>query len=358
MRTTLHHGRPFFRTTTLLSLALCAALVATSRAPGANAQTPAHTTTIDATRFTRKVLVDGLSEPMQLEFDHKGRVYWIERGGTMRRLDEATGKVDLIGTIPVALVGEAGLIGFLLDRNFETTRHIYIYSSAPGDIREMHLSRVTLGARDVVDLKSEIVMMRWPFEVTSHMGGGMTWDAAGNLYLTVGDNSSATQYNPVHFSNAGGKGQDSQRSAANSNDYRGKILRIHPKPDGTYSIPAGNLFPPGTPNTRAEIYTMGNRNPWRVSIDSRTGELFWGEVGPDAGHDSAGVGPMGYDEYNVAKSAGFYGWPYAIGYNRTYNSYDQATNRYGPAPDPAHLTNTSPNNTGIRDLPPARPALL
>ena len=334
-----------------VSLALCISAL------GSLAQSPAPTT-LDHTRFTRRVLVDGLNEPMQLEFDRKGRVYWIERPGPIRRFDEATGKVDVIGRVPVALVGEAGLIGLLLDRNFEKTRRLYVYYSAPGDVREMHLSRFTLSTKDSLDLGSEIVMMRWPHEVASHMGGGMTWDAAGNLYLTVGDNSDATQYNPIHFSNPGGKGQDSQRSAANSNDLRGKILRIHPKPDGTYSIPKGNLFAPGTPNTRAEIYTMGNRNPWRVSIDSRTGELFWGEVGPDAGKDSAGVGPMGYDEFNVAKSAGFYGWPYVIGYNRVYNSYDYATRTYGSAPDPAHLTNVSPNNTGIHELPPARPALL
>jgi cytochrome c len=103
---------------------------------------------------------------------------------------------------------------------------------------------------------------------------------------------------------------------------------------------------------------MGNRNPWRVSIDSRSGDLFWGEVGPDAGKDSAGVGPMGYDEFNVARSPGFYGWPYTIGYNRVYNRYDHATKTYGPPPDAAHLTNDSPNNTGLVDLPPARPALL
>ena len=340
------------RTIIRVSLALCVSALCSG------AQSSAPMATLDHTRFTRKVLVEGLNEPIQLEFDRRGRVYWIERPGAIRRLDEATGKVDFIGTVPVALVGEAGLIGLLLDRDFETTHRIYVYYSAPGDVREMHLSRFTLNRKDSLDLGSEIVMMRWPHEVASHMGGGMTWDAAGNLYLTVGDNSDATQYNPIHFSNEGGKGQDSQRSAANSNDLRGKILRIHPKPDGTYSIPKGNLFAPGTPNTRAEIYTMGNRNPWRVSIDSHTGELFWGEVGPDAGKDSIGVGPMGYDEFNVAKSAGFYGWPYVIGYNRVYNSYDYATRTYGPAPDPAHLANTSPNNTGMRELPPARPALL
>ena len=353
-----HHAKAHLPTSLALgALALITlALAPVTRRHDARAQSPAAA--LDLTRFTRKVLVEGLDEPIQLDFDKRGRIWWIERKGTLRRLDESTGKVDLIGKVPIALVGEAGLIGLLLDRNFETTHKLYAYYSAPGDLREMHLSRFTVNTKDSLDLKSEIVLLRWPHEIASHIGGGMTWDAAGNMYLTVGDNSDATQYNPIHFSNPGGKGQDSQRSSANSNDLRGKILRIHPKPDGTYSIPAGNLFPPGTPNTRPEIYTMGNRNPWRVSIDSRTGELFWGEVGPDAGKDSAGVGPMGYDEYNVAKSAGFYGWPYVIGYNRVYNSYDPATHTYGPPPDPAHLVNNSPNNTGLHELPPARPALL
>jgi cytochrome c len=107
------------------SLLLCALALGTPAAHDAAAQSPP----LDLTRFTRKVLVEGLNEPMQLEFDRRGRVYWIERGGTMRRLDESTGKVDLLGKIPVALVGEAGLIGLLLDRNFETTHHLYAYYS-------------------------------------------------------------------------------------------------------------------------------------------------------------------------------------------------------------------------------------
>ena len=315
----------------------------------------------DETRFTRRVLVDGVNEPMQLEFDARGRVYWIERGGSLRRLDESTGTVDSLGAIPVSLVGEAGLIGLLLDRDFERTRWLYLYYSAPGEGREMRLSRFTLaprGSGETIDPESEAVLLRWPFDMASHMGGGMTWDSAGNLYLATGENSEPTQYNPVHWTTEGGKGQDSQRTTANSNDLRGKILRIRPTPDGRYTIPTGNLFPPGTPNARPEIFVMGTRNPWRLSIDSRDGALHWGDVGPDAGKDSAGIGPMGYDEFNVAASAGNYGWPYAIGYNRAYNAFDNATGTYGPPLDPAHLINPSPNNTGVRELPPARPALL
>ncbi len=329
-------------------------LIAVALASPVHAQKPP-----EANRFTRKILLEGIDEPIEIEFDKAGRVYFIERKGAVKRYDEKTGRVDVLGQMPIARVGEAGLIGLLLDRDFERTRQLYLYFSSSGSPSEMRLSRFTLSSRDSIDLKSEVVLMHWPYEVASHFGGGLTWDAQGNLYLTTGDNSEATQYNPVHWTNAGGKGQDSQRTSANSNDVRGKILRIHPEPDGSYTIPSGNLFPPGTPKTRAEIYTMGNRNPWRISIDSRNGFLHWGEVGPDAGVDSAGVGPMGYDEFNVASSAGNYGWPFFIGAGRSYNTVnDGPPKTFGGPMDPAHPVNRSPNNTGIRDLPPARPAAL
>ena len=231
----------------------------------------------DETRFTKKVLVEGLDEPFQIEFEQRGRVYWIERSsGNVKRLDESTGKVTLLGKMPTTVVAEGGLMGFLLDREFETSRQIFFYYSFVGNegaVREARLSRIPLGPDNTLDLDSEIVLMRWPIDTEGHMGGGMAWDARGNLYLTVGDNTAPSQYAPFRFTAPRGAGQDGLRTSANSNDLRGKILRIHPERDGSYTIPAGNLFPPGTPNTRPEIYIMGNRNPWRPSIDSRTGYL-------------------------------------------------------------------------------------
>src|SRR5688572_30788087 len=130
----------------------------------------------DPTRFTRKVLVDGLDEPIQLEFDRAGRVYFIERTGAVKRYDESSGQVATLGKIPVAVVGEAGLIGLLLDRDFQRTRHFFVYYSSLSKPSEMRLSRFTLTPLDSIDSRSEIVMMRWPYEVASHFGGGMTWE--------------------------------------------------------------------------------------------------------------------------------------------------------------------------------------
>jgi cytochrome c len=150
---------------------------------------------------------------------------------------------------------------------------------------------------------------------------------------------------------------DDQRGSSNTNDLRGKILKIHPEADGTYSIPPGNLFAKGTAKTRPEIYVMGDRNPWRPSIDSKTGFLYWGEVGPDANDDSETT-LAGMDELNQARGPGYFGWPYFIGENRAYPFYDYTKESVNPGKDPKKPVNSSVNNTGLNELPPAQPAFI
>lgn len=356
MRQHLLTRRSYFVGVAIAAVIAVTMVIACREAPASPNAAP------DESRFTKRVLVDGLSEPIQLEFDSGGRVYWIERSsGNVRRLDESTGEVTLLGQVPTTVVAEGGLLGILLDREFESTRHIFFYYTYVGEgraVQEGRLSRFTLGPDDQLEMTSEIVLLRFPVDPSGHLGGGMTWDDEGNLYLSVGDASSATQYGTFRFTLEGGAGQDAQRTSGSTNDLRGKILRIRPEPDGTYSIPEGNLFPPGTPDTRSEIYTMGNRNAWRLSVDSKTGFLHWGEIGPDSGRDSVGIGPMGYDEFNVAREAGNFGWPFFIGYNRSYNVWDYATETYGEPSDSLRPLNQSPNNTGLRELPPARSPVI
>ena len=124
------------------------------------------------------------------------------------------------------------------------------------------------------------------------------------------------------------------------------------------SIPAGNLFNPSGEDGRPEIYIMGNRNPFRISIDQKNDALYWGEVGPDASLDSLGRGPKGHDEVNRATTAGFYGWPLFIGNNKRYHDYDYSTSVSGEENRPDAPQNDSPNNTGISSLPPAQPAFI
>src|SRR5690606_8123259 len=140
-----------------------------------------------------------------------------------------------------------------------------------------------------------------------HVGGDIDFDAAGNLYLTTGDDTNPFEsggYSPLDERTNRNPQYDAQRSSANTNDLRGKLLRIHPEPDGTYTIPAGNLFAPGTARTRPEIYAMGFRNPFRMSVDKATGTVYVGDYGPDAGTASASRGPAGQVEFNRITTAG------------------------------------------------------
>ncbi len=217
---------------------------------------------------------------------------------------------------------------------------------------------------DSLDLATAKIILEVPVQRDEccHTGGSIAFDARGNLYLSTGDNTNpfATGYAPID-ERQGRSPWDAQKSSGNTNDLRGKILRIHPETDGSYTIPDGNLFPPGTPKTRPEIYTMGHRNPYRIAVDKRTGFVYWGDVGPDASVDSAGRGPAGHDEIGQARRAGNFGWPYFVGDNKAYfrtTRVDSVTVQAGAQFDPARPVNTSPNNTGLSELPPAQKAFI
>ena len=186
--------------------------------------------------------------------------------------------------------------------------------------------------------------------------------------MSTGDNSTPFDDKGAKYVNSGyaplndipGKENfDARRSSANTNDLRGKILRIKVNEDGSYDIPEGNLFPVGTEKTRPEIYTMGHRNPYRISVDMKRGYVYWGDVGPDARVDSLETrGPRGYDEMNQAREAGNYGWPMFIGDNFAYSKYNYETGETERKFDPEKPINDSKNNTGLRELPPAKPAYV
>ena len=297
-----------------------------------------------------------LDEPMMFQVADDHSVYIIERKGALKKYDPASKSVITIATFSVFTENEQGLIGLALDPDFSTNHWIYL-QYAPFDEKIFKLVRFELVGDKLVE-GSEKLLLTIPVdrENTSHTGGGMAWDKDKNLYLTVGNNT-GNRLTAQTDERPGYAHLDDQRGAANTNDLRGKILRIHPEADGTYTIPKGNLFPEGTAKTRPEIYTMGHRNVWRVFVDSKTGWIYWGEIDPDQDKDTE-AGPRGYDEQNQAKGPGFFGWPYFIADNQPIPKYDFFNNKVGEKLDPAKPVNTSPNNTGLRELPPAQPALI
>jgi cytochrome c len=317
----------------------------------------------DSSRFTRWVLSDQLDEPMELVVMPDLSVIFIERRGAMKRYDPETRTTRVLATFEVCTTGnyEDGLLGITIDPDFGRNHYLYLYYSPPCDKGMQYLSRFTMAGTDSIILASEKVVLEVPVqrETCCHSGGSLAWGPDGSLYLSTGDNTSPQEsdgYAPID-TRPGRSAFDAQKSSANTQDLRGKVLRIKPSKYGSYTIPDGNMFPKDGSQGRPEIYAMGMRNPFRISIDQQTGWLYWGDVGPDNAF-AGKYGPETYDEVNQCRAPGFFGWPYFVGPNRAFRERDFAADAVGAYFDPAAPVNSSPFNTGAQQLPPAQPAFI
>jgi cytochrome c len=110
---------------------------------------------------------------------------------------------------------------------------------------------------------------------------------------------------------------DARRTSQNTNDLRGKINRIKVNADGSYSIPASNLFGVGTPKTRPEIYAMGFRNPYRIQVDSND-VAYITDYSPDSNVPENFRGPAGTGRVEIVTKPSNYGWPLCYAPNLPY----------------------------------------
>ncbi|WP_222720559.1 PQQ-dependent sugar dehydrogenase [Actinomadura sp. HBU206391] len=326
-----------------------------------------------------------VGEPISFEPLSDGSVLHTSRDGTLRLTDQ-NGRTKIAGDIHVYTHDEDGLQGVAVDSGFAENRWVYLYyaprldtplTDAPfeGTAADFEpyegynqLSRFKLSTAGELDLASEQKIMQVPATrgICCHVGGDIEFDAAGNLLLSTGDDSNPFQsdgYTPTDERANRNPAFDAQRTSANSNDLRGKLLRIKVEGDGSYTIPAGNMFTAGTADTKPEIYAMGFRNPFKISVDHESGAVYVGDYGPDKGDDADPArGPHGQVEFARVTAPGFFGWPYCTGNNTpadTYGDHDFATGTTGPKYDCQNgPANTSPRNTGITQLPEPVPAWI
>ncbi|MFC7585370.1 ThuA domain-containing protein [Nonomuraea antimicrobica] len=319
--------------------------------------------------FEKITLDDNTADPMELDVAPDGRVFYVQRRGEIKIFKPDTHTTVTAATLNAYTGGEDGLVGMELDPKFADNGWIYLYW-APADSTEdvNRLSRFTVNG-DSIDPATEKKLLEVPayrartYPEPGHTGGAVEFGPDGALYLSTGDDVPPNLspdwqgYAPIDW-RPGQHMLDAARTAGNTNDLRGKILRIKPKADGGYDIPEGNLFPPGTAKTKPEIYAMGFRNPFRFTVDQKTGYLHVADYGPDRGGPTTDRGPEGLVEYNVIKKAGNMGWPFCHGDNQAYAPYNPDTKVVGPKFDCANPVNDSPNNTGLTELPPIESPIM
>ena len=188
--------------------------------------------------------------------------YIVEQHGTIRRLVDGTLTEPVLDIFDeVTAGGEQGLLGLTFNAE-GTLAYVNLTDDENADTR---IVEYAVGADGVFDESSarELLLIEQPYG--NHNGGNVTVGPDGDLYIGMGD---------------GGDAGDPERRALDVSTLLGKILRIDPTPDGDqpYTIPDDNPFV-GVEGARPEIYAVGVRNPWRMTFDSATGDLWFGDVG-------------------------------------------------------------------------------
>lgn len=199
-----------------------------------------------------------------------GRLFAATQGGSIRII------TDSMTVLPTPFLniywlvnfsGEQGLIGLTFDPDYASNGHFYVnYTQPYAAGHNTVIARFTVSPDNpnVADPNSEVVLMSIPQPDDYHKGGDLQFGPDGYLYLSIGD---------------GGPQGDPENHAQSLNTRLGKILRIHPLPDGTWDVPPGNPFAAAGGDTLPEIFTYGVRNPFRISVDHATGDLWFGDVG-------------------------------------------------------------------------------
>jgi len=239
-----------------------------------DSESPQNTPT--ARRYALEPAFPSLSfeRPVDLQDPRDGsnRLFVVEQRGVIRMFVKAvttqTSSVFLdISNSVGADNMEMGLLGLAFDPQFATNGYCYVYYTLVNP-RRSRISRFAVSSQNPLqaDPTSEVVVMELPQPAGNHKGGQLLFDAAGYLYIALGD---------------GGGANDQFGNGQNLTTPLGAILRIDVS-SLPYSIPPDNPFAGNHQGIVEEIYAYGLRNPWRMSIDPSTGWLWVGDVGQDS----------------------------------------------------------------------------
>jgi glucose/arabinose dehydrogenase len=219
-------------------------------------------------------VAEGFSAPLAIVNAHDGsnRLFVVEQGGVVRIVRdgriEPTPFLDVRDEITSG--GERGLLGLVFAPSFPDDPRVFVdYTDRNGDTVVASF-RVPADDPGRVEPASEtrVLFQKQPFP--NHNGGALLIGPDRDLYISFGD---------------GGSGGDPQGNGQKLTTFLAKILRIDvtdSTADQPYRIPPDNPFADGANGAKPEIWLTGLRNPWRMSFDRATGDLWIGDVGQGA----------------------------------------------------------------------------
>lgn len=272
--------------------------------------------TSEQAAFALERVTPGLEHPWGLAFLPDGRMLVTERPGRLR-LVEANGTLrpQPLAGLPaeVNAVGQGGLLDVVLAPDFDESGELFLsYSAGTTDgAMTTRVVRAQLDGDRLTDVMTIFTGEPW-LSNGRHFGSRLAFDAAGLLYITMGDRGDRPR-------------------AQQLDDHAGSVLRV--ATDG--SVPPDNPFV-NTPGAQPEIFTYGNRNAQGLAVHPETGEIWAHEHGPRGG-----------DEVNVIRAGTNYGWPVIThGVAYSYLPIGEGTHRDGMA-QPVHFWDPSIAPSGM-----------
>ncbi len=276
-------------------------------------QTYALQNTFASLTFSRPV---GMATPT----GETNRLFVIERSGSIRVITNLTNPTSTLFLDLAASVAtgsdqgnEQGLLGLAFHPGYETNGFFFVtYTSSSNSIRFDRLSRFQVSTTNAnsAQRSSEVILINQSDDAGNHNAGDLHFGTDGYLYMSLGDE--------------GGGDDQFQNSQRLDKDFFSGILRLdvdkrpgnlpanpHPAASTNYLVPADNPFIGRTTfngrnfaasAVRTEFWAVGLRNPWRMSFDSLTGQLWVGDVGQGT-----------REEVDIITRGGNYGWNFREG---------------------------------------------
>jgi glucose/arabinose dehydrogenase len=272
--------------------------------------------------------------------DDPDRLFVVEQRGVIQVIDHGTAEptpfLDISDEVQNA--NETGLLGLAFAPDYAESGLFYVFFNrheANGNLylEEFHVSK---NDPDVADPYSARVVLEIVKPWENHNGGMLQFGPDGYLYVAVGDGDSGVLNPPGAF-------------AQTLDDLLGNILRIDPRAtdDEPYTVPDSNPFV-GVAGDRPEIWAYGLRNPWRFWVDSKTGDLYLGDVGEGVREEI---------DYEPAGKGGFdFGWPCLEG-TVPFDPTATCTGEVAPIYDYNHDTNLCAVIGGVVLHDPRLPSL-